>query len=72
MPPRVSRMGKFQNLVDSPAGMEGFKAKYRIPRGGSRILLLGPNPNQERDRAGRHSYDRFHRRRNDDSYREDN
>ena len=23
-------MGKFQNLVDSPAGMEGFRAKYRI------------------------------------------
>ena len=26
-------MGKFQNLVDSPAGMEGFRAKYRIPQG---------------------------------------
>ena len=26
-------MGKFQKLVDSPAGMEGFKAKYRIPSG---------------------------------------
>ena len=33
MPPRVSRMGKFQNLVDSPASMEGFRAKYRIPQG---------------------------------------
>ena len=26
-------MGKFQKLVDSPAGIEGFKAKYRIPLG---------------------------------------
>ena len=26
-------MGKFQKLVDSPAGMEGFRAKYRIPPG---------------------------------------
>ena len=26
-------MGKFQNLVDSTAGMEGFRAKYRIPQG---------------------------------------
>ena len=26
-------MGKFQNLVDSPAGMEGFRAKYRISQG---------------------------------------
>ena len=74
MSPRVNRMGKFQNLVDSPAGMEGFRAKYRIPQGvgGSRILLLGPNHNQERNGAGRHSYDRFHRKRNDDSHGEDN
>ena len=33
MPHRVSKMGRFQNLVDSPAGMEGFRAKYRIPPG---------------------------------------
>ena len=26
-------MGKFQKLVDSLAGMEGFRAKYRIPPG---------------------------------------
>ena len=26
-------MGKFEKLVDSPVGMEGFKAKYRIPLG---------------------------------------
>ena len=26
-------MGKFEKLVDSPAGMEGFRAKYRIPPG---------------------------------------
>ena len=26
-------MGKFQKLVDSLAGMEGFRAKYRIPSG---------------------------------------
>ena len=24
-------MGKFKKLVDSPTGMEGFRAKYRIP-----------------------------------------
>ena len=33
MSPRVNRMGKFKNLVDSPAGMEGFRAKYCIPQG---------------------------------------
>ena len=26
-------MGKLEKLVDSPAGMEGFRAKYRIPSG---------------------------------------
>ena len=26
-------MGRFKHLVDSPAGMEGFKAKYHIPQG---------------------------------------
>ena len=26
-------MGRFKHLVDSPAGMEGFRAKYHIPRG---------------------------------------
>ena len=26
-------MGKFKSLVDSPAGMEGFRAKYHIPQG---------------------------------------
>ena len=26
-------MGKLKKLVDSPAGMEGFRAKYRIPPG---------------------------------------
>ena len=26
-------MGKFKHLVDSLAGMEGFKAKYHIPKG---------------------------------------
>ena len=26
-------MGKFEKLVDSPVGMEGFRAKYRIPLG---------------------------------------
>ena len=24
-------MGKLEKMVDSPAGMEGFKVKYRIP-----------------------------------------
>ena len=24
-------MGKLEKMVDSPAGMEGFRAKYRIP-----------------------------------------
>ena len=33
MPPRVSRMGKFQNLVDFSADKEDFRAKYRIPQG---------------------------------------
>ena len=26
-------MGKFKSLVDSPVGMEGFKARYHIPQG---------------------------------------
>ena len=26
-------MGRFKYLVDTPAGMEGFRAKYRIPQG---------------------------------------
>ena len=26
-------MGRFKHLVDTPAGMEGFRAKYRIPQG---------------------------------------
>ena len=26
-------MGKLEKLVDSPTGMEGFRAKYRIPPG---------------------------------------
>ena len=26
-------MGRFKHLVDSSAGMEGFKARYRIPQG---------------------------------------
>ena len=26
-------MGRFKHLVDSLAGMEGFRAKYRIPQG---------------------------------------
>ena len=26
-------MGRFKHLVDSPAGMEGFRAKYYIPQG---------------------------------------
>ena len=25
-------MGRFKHLVDSPAGMEGFRAKYHIPQ----------------------------------------
>ena len=26
-------MGRFKHLVDSPASMDGFKAKYHIPQG---------------------------------------
>ena len=26
-------MGRFKNLVDTPAAMEAFRAKYRIPLG---------------------------------------
>ena len=26
-------MGRFKHLVDSPVGMEGFRAKYHIPQG---------------------------------------
>ena len=33
-------MGRFAHLVDSPAGMEGFRALYHIPQGVS--LWYGP------------------------------
>ena len=36
-------MGRFKQLVDSSAGMEGFKAKYRIPMG---VVLEYCPPNQ--------------------------
>ena len=36
-------MGRFKYLVDSPAAMEGFRAKYRIPQG---IALQYCAPNQ--------------------------
>ena len=26
-------MGRFKNLVDSPANIEGFRTKYHIPQG---------------------------------------
>ena len=26
-------MGRFKHLVDTPAGMEGFRAKFHIPQG---------------------------------------
>ena len=26
-------MGRFKRLVDTPASMEGFRARYRIPQG---------------------------------------
>ena len=26
-------MGRFKHLVDTPASMEGFRARYRIPQG---------------------------------------
>ena len=28
-------MGRFKHFVDSPAGMEGFRAKCHIPQGGA-------------------------------------
>ena len=35
-------MGRFAHLVDNPIGMEGFRARYHIPRGVSlRYFLLG-------------------------------
>ena len=36
-------MGRFKHLVDSPAGMEGFRAKYHIPQG---VVLEYCPPNQ--------------------------
>ena len=65
-------MGKFEKLVDSPADM-GFQGQIPYPaRSRSRVLLLGPDLNQESDKTGRHSNDSFHRRRNDDPHGEDN
>ena len=36
-------MGRFKHLVDSPAGLEGFKAKYHIPPG---VILEYCSPNR--------------------------
>ena len=36
-------MGRFKHLVDSPAGMEGFRAKYHIPQG---VVLEYFSPDQ--------------------------
>ena len=36
-------MGRFKHLVNSPSGMEGFRAKYHIP---SRVGLQYCAPNQ--------------------------
>ena len=36
-------MGRFKHLIDSPAGMEGFRAKYYIPWG---VALRYCTPNQ--------------------------
>ena len=36
-------MGRFKHLVDSPAGMEGFRAKYHIP---PRVVLEYCSPDR--------------------------
>ena len=36
-------MGRFKHLVDSPAGMEGFRVKYHIPQG---VVLECCSPNR--------------------------
>ena len=36
-------MGRFAHLVDSPASMERFRAKYHIPQGVSYGTMLGVN-----------------------------
>ena len=36
-------MGRFKHLVNSPAGIKGFKAKYHIPQG---VALRHCAPNQ--------------------------
>ena len=36
-------MGRFKHLVDSPTGMEGFRAKYHIPQ---RVALRYCAPNR--------------------------
>ena len=33
-------MGRFKHLVDSLAGMEGFRAKYHIPQGVALSIVL--------------------------------
>ena len=72
MPPRVNRMGKFQDLVDSPAGMEGFRAKYRISQGVGLEYCSSDQILTKRETGQIVIPDRFHRRRNDDSHGEDN
>ena len=66
-------MGKLEKMVDSPAGMEGFKAKYRIPpEVGLEYCSLEEVLIKRRTGAGCHSSDSLCGRRNDHPYGEDN
>ena len=61
-------MSKFKHIVDFDANMEGFRAKYHISQGVPAILCFRLNSHKQGGRRGSHSYDRFHRRRNDNPY----
>ena len=43
-------MGRFKHLTNSPAGMEGFRAKYHIPQGV--VLKYCPSDRILTDREG--------------------
>ena len=61
-------MSRFKHLVDTPTGIEGFRAKYHVSQG---VALRYCAPDQividRKERGGCHSCDHFHRRRNDTS-----
>ena len=60
-------MGRFTNLVDTPKGIENFKARYHIPAGVSIWhCLQGEWHAMRSEGGGSNPHDRFHKGRGDE------